>query len=227
MKLLDVEAEIHSRIEKDRNDPEIYNLIQKLAYGMLSRCKYMDKYEDLIEVSHLVAEDLYMKIYKGIDIHWIIGYISKAKMGYVRQFRKLTDPQVIDTDGNLQLEDNIITMSCAGSRNTHRAYNEVDLLESFDSMPTVIDKIIANSSRYNEFSSSYNNIYISVLLSFINDNWESPIFLDESEEYYFILIYNKVRNDLIESFTKDNDLIMESESLMQAFLLNEGEYGND
>lgn len=218
-----IENHVKEMIAEDVNNPEIFFEIKRLALVYLKRYKKMTWGSEAEEVATLIAEDLYLKVSKGTTIYMWIGYIARSCMGYIREFRRMTETEFIDTTGNPVLEEAVVTMSIGGSYDisSGRVLQQLENSESLSIIPNTIVRVM-NRSRYREYTSAYCNSHISILLSILNER-KTEHNLSESESAYFSYLLadatDSVREVLMDMYN-DNKLFSGG-SLMAMFSLSQ------
>ena len=196
-KLSEIESELRDLIEKDINNPEIYNKIKELAFRYMKRSKKMNNNEETDEVATLAAEELYMWILNGHRIYNWICYISRCIPRYIIMYRNMTSSEIIDVDGDPMLEDSIVTMSTSGSEDmNYSKYNEISDIICLEYIPELVNSILERICRYSQYSSEYLNIYISIIFSLADNNNFHTLFLSEEIIPYCRLMFNIVKDKL-------------------------------
>lgn len=191
MRLTDYEVEIKNRISQNREDPEIYNLLQELSYRFLLRKKVCKSLKDAEDISYVIAGDTFMKIRDGETYSYILGYLERIYKGYIRDhYQNSTD--VISLDSSDRAHD------IFGWSTAMYDFNKLDnkiYLERFDS---IIDEVMEDSCKYKIGSTSYLNLKLSLVLSLIRDQ-VSPFHLSSEETFYLRLIipnvYARIKDD--------------------------------
>lgn len=212
MRLIEIENKIKDLIAVDINNPEVYNEIFRLSYLFLMRKRLLSNAEYAEEVAWIMAEDLYMKILSGGQIISWIGYINKYYHGAIRTWRKMCSGEVIDTTGNLDLEEAIIAMSVTDTVNYQNVLDNMYL----ESITSVIDYVLSNS-RYIEYTKEYTFAKISVLISLLR-GYFVEYNLDEDEINYTRLLYNKIKCSIIKGIKEDSENTIDSGlSLLQLY----------
>lgn len=199
MRLIDIENNIKKLVNEDINNPEVYNEIFKLSYLFLMRKRLLSNAEYAEEVAWIMAEDLYMKILSGGQIISWIGYINKYYHGAIRTWRKMYSSEVIDTTGNLDLEEAIIAMSVSNDAEYQNVLDNMYL----SSVTKVIDYVLDNS-KYIEYTHEYTFAKISILVSLLRGEF-IEYNLNDSEVNYTRLLYNKVKYSIIKGIKEDNE----------------------
>lgn len=217
MRLVDMENELKALIEKDVKNPDIYNKIYKLSEYYINWRKLLNNNSDVEGVATIMAEDLYMKIYRGGTIESWIGYMRLYCKAAIRMYRKMTSSEIIDTTTDPNLAEGIVLMSTSYPESF-----EDDIITNklyFDNIPNIIDNFMENISRYPKYTKEYMNSKLSILLS-INAKKFISYNLDDSSLAYTRLLYNIVLNKLLNNF-KDNNVKRASNSfsLMQLYTM--------
>lgn len=216
-----MENHLKELIEKDIHSNDVYYQIYELAFEYLRRNKLMNNESEYDGVATLVAEDLYMKILKGGTITSWIGYIAMSKMGFIRQYRKMTSSEIWDVSDNVSLRDSIISMCSSGSYELAVSlYNDSNTMLSMPDIPNQIESIMESHCRYNRYSSVWMNLYVSALLTIMKGS-VVEYRLKEGEAMYLRVmlarIEEKLGRDVIENVSAD----WEGMSLFQMYLLEE------
>lgn len=217
------EAKIKELIEKDRTDPAIYYAIKDLALGYLKRYKKMPWGHEAEEVATLIAEDLYMSVYKGNTIYMWIGFIARACMGYIRQFRYMTGTEFIDTTDDPLLEEAVVGMCTNGSYElaSGKEYRQLENIESLSILADVIVGVM-DRSRYRRYTPEYCNSHISILLSILKGT-KIAFQLDEAESMYLSILLGDVSDkarDMIIAMNTEQ-LLFSGGSMMALFSLSQ------
>lgn len=201
MRLIDMENELKALIEKDPKSPEVYNKIYKLSEYYLNWRKLLNNSHDVEEVATIMAEDLYMKIYRGGSIGSWIGYIRLYCKAAIRIWRKMTSSEIIDTSNDICLAESIVLMSTSYPK----SFEDDRIIDEmyFDNIPQVIDTIMENISRYPKYTKAYMNCKLSILLS-INAGRFISYNLDKESLSYTRLIYNVILNNILKEFKMNN-----------------------
>lgn len=191
MRLTEYEQLIKKQITQDRNNPEIYNNLQKMIYMFLRRKQVGKSPEEVEEVSYTFAGDIYMKILSGDEIEYYLGYLERKHKEYFREYYRMSrfnepyDPTYDDSKVQ-EVQDY--------RDYENRALNKVYL----QNVDRIIDKLLRNS-KYKYNSKSYINLKLSLALSLLNDRIVVFHLSKEEEEYLkflTILFYNEIKEIL-------------------------------
>lgn len=201
MRLVEMENELKELIEKDVNNPEIYNKIYKLSEYYLNWRKLLTNSTEVEEVATIMAEDLYMKVYKGGYIKSWIGYMRLYCKAAIRVWRKMTSSEIIDVSNDLELAESIVTMSTTYPK----SFEDEKIIDEiyFDNIPQVIDTIMQRISRYPKYTKAYMNCKLCILLS-INVGRFISYNLDKETRSYARLIYNVILDNILKDFKFNN-----------------------
>ena len=182
---------IKQQISQDKNNPEIYNNLQKMIYMFLRRKQVGQSPREAEDVSYTFAGDLYMKILSGDEIEYYLGYLERKHKEYFKEYYRMSrfnepyDPSY--DDSKLQ--------EVQDYRNyENRTLNKVYLQD----VNLIIDKIL-EKSKYRHNSKSYVNLKLSLALSLLNDRVVAFHLSKEEEEYLkflTILFYNEIKEIL-------------------------------
>lgn len=221
MRLVDIEKEIKHLIETDPNNEDIFNRIYDLAYLYFKRTKYVNSDEESKGVALICAEDIYMKYLRGTPIYSYIGYINKAKILYVKTYRKMTESEIFDTRDDYRLREAIEEIAYS-SADAYKKYMEIDFEDSLNSIPYYVDKILKESCRYRVDSSEYLNIKISICMTLAVGEI-TTLFLPNNLDGYFKLMLKHVKDRLLEEIYQDNvdyvESLINNISLLQDYTL--------
>ena len=221
--LYDLENRIKELIAEDIDNPDIFYAIKDLALAYLKRYKKMSWGDEAEEVSLLIAEDLYLKVYQGKPINMWIAYISRSCMGYIREYRRMTGTEFIDTTGDPILEDALVTMNIGGSYDSAsgRVYRELENIESLGILANVIVGVM-DRSRYRRYTAEYYNSHISILASILLGR-RTEFQLDQVQSMYLGILLaattDAVRETLI--YLNQEDPLFGGGSLMAMFSLSQ------
>lgn len=202
---------IREQIEEDPNNPEIFNNLKLLAHFYFRGTKFVNKEQYLETISNIAAEDMYMKIYKGMDMKNPISYLYSYRYTYLKEMQKLDYPDIIDTqdlDYGYDMSMAIIQMCSGSSMAFDDDYNIVIIKDYLKRIPNLVDSILSKCCRYNKGTSIYKNIYTSILLSLLK-NETVTFFISSTLHNYLLLMLNKVRDELFDDIRNnllDNDL---------------------
>lgn len=206
-RLYEIENELKDEINKNVNNPRVYELIYELVYRYLQKTHKVDTEEDRVGVATVAAEDLYMKIYNGGEINYWTGYIAKTIICSIKNYRRMTASEIIDTTDDSDLREGIIRMSTSNSDDViERRLTEHDRILDIlfcDSVPGIIYKIVSEVCRYNEYSEEFLQIYTSVCTFILTDGFVDEFMIDENLYSYYKFILNVVKIKLGIEMDKD------------------------
>lgn len=230
MRLVDRERKLKELIEKDINSPEVYKAIFDLAFNFLQHKKATLTSDESEEIAYIIAEELYLKIYNGNPIMSWLGYISRSYHAAIRVWRKMNSSQIIDVSDNSDLEEAIVRMSTSSMASNTTSYQRMYDLSYFDSVPAIIKKVM-DSSIYPEYTKSYMNIQLSVVVSIKNGKF-CPYNLDEQDINYARMIYNKSKSIISNSVKRlacsmPDTIISGNYTDLQLFTISNAEAGED
>ena len=193
-------------ISEDVENPEIYNKIYDLAYFWLKRNRKMSYDSDAREVAEFIAEDLYLKAYKGKPVYSWLGYISISYISYIKAWRKSNRSEIIDIVERPDVAEKLLDM-CV-SKDTECNYNNIISDVYINQINNIIDNVL-EKSRIEVFSSVWLNCKISLQLSLQKGSFISYRLSEGDSNYCNMLykkLYNKIYNDLrinVKNYTTD------------------------
>lgn len=202
MRLVEYEYSIKTRIKKDRNDPDIYQELQRMIYMFLRRKRVGNCPKDVEDISYMIAGDLYMDILEGVEITFFLGYLDKIYKNYVSKFYEGIQGQVPfdpSIDANQVILGNPSTYDYVYARN--KIYLE--------DIQRVVDKVMEDTCKYKPWTPAYSNLKISLMLSILRDEFVS-FHLQPEQEFYLKLIIVQFYQEV-----KVNGLDIESSVCMQ------------
>lgn len=199
MRLVDVEKQIKELIAEDVSNPEIYDKIYKLMCMFLNYKKLVSDYSDVDNIALLAAEDLFLKLQRGVVITSWIGYINRCYHAYIRMWRKMSSTEIIDVTTDRKLEEAIIEMCSASSssESIRQDYNRIYDYEYLENIPKIVERVLG-SSKYIKDTSEYLNAYLSILLSLQKHEYISYNQTEDNKRYTR-LIYNKTCDMITEN----------------------------
>lgn len=188
-----------SEIVNDGEYPElektIFHYLYSICYVLACKGKLFTKFEDYDGFAIYAASQMYIIMRNRIThqgeirrdkeikpIKSCLNYIKHTlypfKVNYQKaNFRDIINPDVVDFDSNM-LADNIKN----GVRDTNFKTMNFMILDSFNELPNIIKQVV-NETPYAKNTIMYKNIYISCLLSFIN-NVTLPNHIDKDTKNY-------------------------------------------
>lgn len=191
MRLIEYEQKVKELIKTDKNNPEIYNLLQEMIYIFLCR-KKIGTITEKKDVSYTFAGDVYMSILSGVDITYFLGYFEKKYKEYFKEYYRNTrfnepyDPSYDEIKLNKLL--------VSSTEEFNKIIDKVDL----SNINKIIDKVFS-SCKYNKNSKFYLNLKLSLVLSLIRNDISSFHLNHELDEYLrllVILFYNELKISL-------------------------------
>lgn len=205
-RLVTIEQDLKELIAKDKNDPKVYEKLFELIYKFFLRNKIVWSYDVAKEISHTMAEDLYLRILnpeKPPITSWI-GYIYHSWLTYVVQYQKSTN-QIIDALNNIDLEESILRMISASSMDN----DDINMIYTKDylkSIPKIIDDVLDKSHFY-KYTKPYIDAKASLLLSIAQGTYV-PYNLNEIDSRYVRVLYRALCERIVSEIRPDstNDL---------------------
>lgn len=187
---------IVDQIKEDVNNPEIFNNLRLLASFFFRGTKFVSNQEQVEEISNIAAEDMYLKIYKGVEIQNPIAYLYSYRYTYLKEMQKMLYTEVIEAP-TYDIKMSVITMCMGSALSIKKDYDKIWLVDYLERIPDKVDSILSKVCRYKKGTSIYSDIYISIILSLYLDD-ESALFIEQKLHNYFLLMLNKIRNELYE-----------------------------
>lgn len=158
MILKDEEVQIKDKVKINRENPEIYQQLQKMIFIFLRRVKAPGSLQDLEEVSYTMAGDIFLKIVQGEDINHFLGYFEHYYKGYFRSYYDSEKYGTLQDPLNSHIMTNISSTS---------EYRKVLNKQYLTEIEKVIDTVMNESCKYRYDSKAYLNLKISLVLSLI------------------------------------------------------------
>lgn len=191
MRLLDYESLIKCKIKLNREDPSIYDLIQKMTFMFLKRKKVCRSEKDREDISFVIAGDLYMRILDGEDFSYFLGYLDKIYKEYLDKFYEGYKNQV-QFDPSIDVNHEILGNPTVFDY--YRLNNQVYLKEIY----RVIDELMDETCKYKRQTKEYLNLKLSLVLSLIRGE-VTCFHLEPDQSLYLRLLivkfYSKVKNE--------------------------------
>lgn len=192
MRLIECESLIKEKVKANREDPEIYNLLQQMIITFLMRKKACNSYRDYDDLSYVIAGDLFLKIIAGNEINYYLGYLEKAYRKYVQEYYKEYH------SGILSFEDAIDSEESVYGRRSSRDFAYARDRVYLEDCSLVINDVL-DSSKYDPDHPAFNNLKMSLILSVLKGS-EVYFRLEEDQKFYLKLLlicfYNKIIKDL-------------------------------
>lgn len=185
---------IRKQIENDPSDPEIFNNLKLLANFYFRGVKFVNNEQQLDSICNIAAEDMYMKIYNGMDIKSPISYLYSYRYTYWQEMRKFEYSEIIECE-DYDTALGVMTMCSGSSITLEHCYDVVWIKDYLNRIPKQIDTILESCCRYKKGTSIYRNIYNSILLSLMQDKIIT-FFIEFKIYNYFLLMLNKVKDEL-------------------------------
>jgi hypothetical protein len=213
-RLVDIENELKTLIEKDINSDDVYNKIFELVFRWLQRARKLSTETEAREVAQIAADELYIKILNNPDsVRSWLGYISIAYRAYIRVWRNLNKSELIEIGDNYELEQAVVRMSAATY--TYGYYQKSLDRVYFKSIPKTVD-IVLGRSRYNINTKAWLNAKLSLLLSvksgeYVNFNQ------DKVDIPYTRMLYNLLKSIISNDLISCNDNEDDKYTLMKLF----------
>lgn len=191
-KILDIESRLTYLTENEPDNEEIYHLLKKLARTYINQNKFVYGYNGIEDVCHDVAADTWMAVRDGRKIHAWIYYIGKMiKLSYVTKQRSI-EHEVIETDGNPELRDEIKRM-CAGSAMSFtRDFDIVQRNLMLDGISNMIEEVMKRC-KFKRGSKEYFQLHTNVCINLVRliDGDEKVQFrIDDAVYQYLDIIIN-------------------------------------
>ena len=191
MRLLDHESAIKTLLKTNREDPEIYDHLQKMTFIFLRRKKVCRNDKDREDISFTIAGDLFMRLIQGEDFSYFLGYLDKIYKEYLDKFYEgykdhvPFDPSI---DANHEILGNPSVFDY------YRLNNEVYLKEIY----RVVEQLMDEACKYRRDSKEHINLRLSLVLSLIRGEVTS-FHLEPEHTFYLKLLvvkfYNKVKEE--------------------------------
>lgn len=192
MRLNDREKQLIKYIDINGvKDPKVYDLIYDLSYRFLRYKKSINNENDIVGISNIIAEELYLKVYNGKKIYKWLSYIDKYKYTAYSIWSSLTGREIIDTDGDLQLYYVMRSISTSSYATIDKDIDNRDYIENISN---TLDTILYNT-RYNPISIEYMNLKVDIMLSLIKGEY-IEYFNNGKQNNYNRLVYNYLLEEL-------------------------------
>lgn len=190
MKLVSEEQNIKEMIKHDRNNPEIYNRLQKMIYIFLHRKKSPGTRQEIEEVSYTMAGDIFLKIVNGVEINYLLGYFERWYKGYFRQYY---EPEKYD----VPYDPSKIDLSLRTYEGSQK-YDEIVSKEYLRNISLVVNDVMERVCKYRYNSPAYINLKLSLLVTLRRGTIFSFHLTEEQTQYLKILrtaFYEEVRKE--------------------------------
>lgn len=165
----EMEVRLTHLVETNIHDPEIYELLKKLAAIYIFQNRYVYGYSDVDAVCHDVAADTYMRVVTGkTHIEKWMYYIGKSiQLSYISNQRKV-EHEVIETEGNPELQKAVIRMCAGSSKSISDDFNSVHKISFLENIDSLIRQTL-NSSKFKSKSKDWWTLYTDLCLSLYYD----------------------------------------------------------
>lgn len=194
--ILEIEERLTYLTENDPRNEEIYVLLKKLAAIYINQNKFTYGYNGIEDVCHDVAADTWMAVLNGRKINAWIYYIGKMiKLTYVTK-QKQIEHEVIETNGDPTLRENIKRMCASSSMSNTDEFDYMQRTLLLDCVGTMVDEVMENI-KFKKGTVEYLQIHTNVLLNLVRSmDGEKPAYFrisDSLKPYINIVIkqFNK------------------------------------
>ena len=191
MRLIEYEQTIKDLVKKDRNNPEIYSLLQEMILMFLRRKKSPGGPQEVEEVSYTMAGDIYLKIINGEDINYFLGYFDKKYKEYFKDYYesgRYTEPY------DPSINDKEVLRRSSGSQEFSKVINKLYLKD----IGKIVDKVMEKSCKYKYQSKEYLNLKLSLMISILR-NTKFEFHLNQEQSFYLKLLivafYEEVKKE--------------------------------
>lgn len=200
-RLLDLEKELNTLIHAcdftidHKHDNRLCDILYRISYIILRRRQDNFSEYDLDCISWGYSGRMYLKILNGFTAEKWLSYTSKVIIQDIKTHRELTNSEFIDVLAHPELEQPIIRMSTSSAMAICKESNDVFNRVYISTIPNLIKSLFDKFCKYRSCSEEYQNLYISILLSFSQDKL---IYYNLSKELinYIQLLYNKIELEL-------------------------------
>lgn len=197
------QKEIETRLtylqEKDRTDPEIYELLVKLTGNMLKSQNWLLSPIDFDNVTHDVAAELFMKVYTGVYTvtYWRALAYRLLKFTYVKKQRQLAMTQTFVT-GSDPIKKEELYRTCASCIMSNE--REIAIAENKAYLSTLHKTIleVLRTSKFDEKSVEFLNLHTSVALSLLY-NEDKFYHISDGLKPYVHILTEKVKKEISNS----------------------------
>ncbi len=224
MKLAELEKNVVRKIEKDINDPEVFNALRDLIYYWLLRAKKLRKTADAHNVATEMAGDLYMKALGGQVIDYWLPYIRASYGHYLKNYKEYNYKQYFNLTGDPEAVVSMAELfngSLSLSNFSAATFSEVSDIDFICSLPKFIDSLIEDSCRYTK-SSHVLNLKISLLLGLVRSS--DPVFrIPTGDSNYIKFLKNEFRSRLISTLKESsaaNDSLLDIDTISGMFKIS-------
>lgn len=191
MRLVECEQKVKELIRSDKNNPEIYNLLQQMILFFLKRKKAPGGAARIEEISYTMAGDVYMKILQGDEIEYFLGYFEKKYREYFKDYYEV-EKYMVPFDPIL--DDPVYFKQLSGTKDYSESLNRVYL----EKIERVIDKVMEKGCRYPYNSYEYLNIKLSLMISLLRGEvFRFHVGVEEEFDIKMLIVsfYEKVKKE--------------------------------
>lgn len=189
--LSEQEEIIKDIVSKDPSNPEIYTMLKDMIRVFLYRkraCDYKEEYED---IAHTLATDMYMKIYsEHVVYNHYLGYINSVYKRYIQNYR-----EEIGASGTISYEE-IAGTSLLNKTTKENPFNKINNKVYLEDINATIDTLMSRFCKYDAWSSAFNNLKISLILTILRGE-ETVFHLNAEQTAYLGLLISKFKEEVI------------------------------
>lgn len=232
--ILALEQEVKKQYALDRSDGHMYETIKDLASAILVVKKLAFNSTEVDEISHMCAEDLFIKInYEGLNIEGWTKYVYyrllQARSQYLWECRK------VEIEINDPIDSNILADTICNQSNTlQKSINLSEMYDTIESISYEISDIFDKYVRYSKSSIRYSNIKSSILLTFdhyIRTGKLEVISMntDSDDNSYIILLIKLIKKEIsykLRTVCEEHDSNIYSMNNLVSAGFNTSEYGD-
>lgn len=222
-RLVDMERDLKKAIEEyGVKNPIIFNKIYDLCYEYIRRGRKMNTIAETEDTAMILAETLYLKIYKGEMIHSWCGYINISVIAAIRKYRKMTSSEIWDVSNDSDLEESIIKACSSGSLSLSESnYSNIFNEDCINKIHSYVEDILDECCRYYRDTSDWNNLYLFILVSLLN-GYPVYVFIKDEEKQYARMMLSVVQDKLGKNFRIDcDDTRLSGRDLISLFTMGE------
>ena len=169
-KLIDLEKAVKDQIIKDKSSGDLYLAIKELSAMILISKKWARDYDEVENMSHMMAVDFYYKVQNGWECYCWTRYLTKCGKGYMMAYLNERSRVHISIDDVIDVHRYIEDLyASSDSLNSSAAeYSMSELDDMISQFPKYFwlefDEII----RYRRDTDEYRNIKISTKMTILN-----------------------------------------------------------